>query len=70
MLLERLAQDLNGCARHLREFIKEAARSGIDVFRVFDSLNWLPGMEVAMDEVLKQDKICLLYTSPSPRDCS
>ena len=42
----------------IREFIKEAARSGIDVFRVFDSLNWVPGMEVAMDEVLKQDKIC------------
>ncbi len=42
----------------IREFIKEAARSGVDVFRVFDSLNWLPGMEVAMDEVLKQDKIC------------
>ena len=42
----------------IREFIKEAARSGIDVFRVFDALNWLPGMEVAMDEVLNQDKIC------------
>ena len=42
----------------IREFIKEAARSGIDVFRVFDSLNWLPGMEVAMDEVLNQNKIC------------
>lgn len=42
----------------IRAFIQEAARSGIDVFRVFDSLNWLPGMEVAMDEVLKQDKIC------------
>ena len=42
----------------IREFIKEAARSGIDVFRVFDSLNWIPGMEVAMDEVIKQDKIC------------
>ena len=42
----------------IREFIKEAARSGIDVFRIFDSLNWVPGMEVAMDEVLKQDKIC------------
>lgn len=41
----------------IREFIKEAARSGIDVFRVFDSLNWVPGMEVAMDEVLKQGKI-------------
>lgn len=42
----------------IREFIKEAARSGIDVFRVFDSLNWIPGMEVAMDEVLNQNKIC------------
>ena len=42
----------------IREFIKEAARSGIHVFRVFDSLNWIPGMEGAMDEVLKQDKIC------------
>ena len=42
----------------IREFIKEAARSGVDVFRVFDSLNWIPGMEIAMDEVLKQNKIC------------
>ena len=42
----------------IREFIKEAARSGVDVFRVFDSLNWLPGMSVAMDEVLNQNKIC------------
>lgn len=41
----------------IREFIKEAARSGIDVFRVFDSLNWIPGMEVAMDEVLNQNKL-------------
>jgi len=41
----------------VREFVKEAARCGIDVFRVFDSLNWLPGMEVAMDEVLKQGKL-------------
>jgi len=41
----------------VREFIKEAARSGIDVFRVFDSLNWLPGMEIAMDEVLNQGKL-------------
>ena len=24
---------------------------------VFDSLNWIPGMEIAMDEVLKQDKL-------------
>ena len=42
----------------IREFVKEAARSGVDVFRVFDSLNWIPSMEVAMDEVLNQGKIC------------
>lgn len=42
----------------IRAFIREAAESGIDVFRIFDSLNWIPGMEVAMDEVLKQGKIC------------
>ena len=42
----------------IREFVKESARSGIDVFRVFDSLNWIPGMEIAMDEVLNQGKLC------------
>lgn len=41
----------------IRAFVREAAQSGIDVFRVFDSLNWIPGMEVAMDEVLKQGKL-------------
>ena len=42
----------------IRAFIREAAHSGIDVFRVFDSLNWLPGMELAMDEVRNQNKLC------------
>jgi len=42
----------------IREFIKEAAAGGIDVFRIFDSLNWMPAVEVAMDEVIKQGKIC------------
>ena len=42
----------------IRAFIKEACIGGIDVFRIFDSLNWIPGMEVAMDEVLKQGKLC------------
>ena len=42
----------------IRAFVKEAAKTGVDVFRVFDSLNWVPGMSIAMDEVLKQDKIC------------
>ena len=42
----------------IRAFVAESAKSGIDVFRVFDSLNWIPGMEIAMDEVLKQNKLC------------
>jgi len=41
----------------IRAFIQEAAKSGIDVFRIFDSLNWIPGMEIAIDEVLKQGKL-------------
>ena len=41
----------------VRAFVEEAAQRGIDVFRVFDSLNWIPGMEVAMEEVLRQNKL-------------
>ena len=41
----------------IREFVRLAAEGGIDVFRVFDSLNWLPGMEVALDEVINQGKL-------------
>ena len=49
----------------IREFVKEAAKGGIDVFRIFDSLNWIPGMEVALDETLNQGKLaeaCMCYT--------
>lgn len=49
----------------IRAFIRESAASGIDVFRIFDSLNWLKGMEIAVDEVLKSGKIaeaCICYT--------
>ncbi len=49
----------------IREFVKESAQAGIDVFRIFDSLNWIQGMEVAMDEVLKQGMVaepCICYT--------
>ena len=41
----------------IREFIKESAASGIDVFRIFDSLNWIKGMEVAIDEARQSGKI-------------
>jgi pyruvate carboxylase len=49
----------------IREFIKESATSGIDIFRIFDSLNWLKGIEVSLDEVLKCGKVAevaLCYT--------
>src|SRR5579872_195325 len=39
-------------------FIEEAALEGIDIFRVFDSLNWLPNMKVAVEAVRKSGKIC------------
>ncbi|TSI09316.1 pyruvate carboxylase [Lysinibacillus sp. BW-2-10] len=41
----------------IREFIQESAQTGIDVFRIFDSLNWIKGMEVAIDEVRQTGKI-------------
>jgi len=42
----------------VREFIYEAANHGIDIFRIFDSLNYLPNMKVAMEAVRKTGKIC------------
>jgi pyruvate carboxylase len=41
----------------IRDFVKVSAKAGIDVYRIFDSLNWLEGMEIAIDEVLNQNKI-------------
>ena len=49
----------------IKSFIKESAESGIDVFRIFDSLNWLKGIEVSLEEVLKCNKVAevaLCYT--------
>ena len=42
----------------VRFFTLQAAKSGIDVFRVFDSLNWVENMRVAMDAVQEAGKIC------------
>ncbi|WP_300585044.1 pyruvate carboxylase [Marivita sp.] len=38
-------------------FVKQAAETGVDVFRVFDSLNWVENMRVAMDAVLETNRI-------------
>ncbi|MCF7699745.1 pyruvate carboxylase [Loktanella sp. M215] len=42
----------------VQSFVAQAATSGVDVFRVFDSLNWVENMRVAMDAVIKADKVC------------
>ncbi|SHJ12755.1 pyruvate carboxylase [Wenxinia saemankumensis] len=39
-------------------FVHQAAKSGVDVFRVFDSLNWVENMRVAMDAVIESGKVC------------
>ena len=47
-------------------FIKHAAESGVDIFRVFDSLNDLSNMKAAMEAVQETHGICegtLCYTS-------
>ena len=41
----------------IREFIKCSAEGGIDVFRIFDSLNWMEQTKVSCEEVLRQGKI-------------
>ena len=42
----------------VQAFVAEAADQGMDIFRVFDSLNWLPNMQVSMEAVRKTDRIC------------
>ncbi|MFP6760448.1 MAG: pyruvate carboxylase, partial [Rhodospirillales bacterium] len=42
----------------VRYFVQQAAGAGIDLFRVFDSLNWVENMRVAMDAVIEAGKLC------------
>jgi len=40
------------------EFIYEASAQGIDIFRIFDSLNWLPNMKASIEAVRKTRSVC------------
>jgi len=42
----------------VKAFVKQAATSGVDLFRVFDSLNWVDNMRVAIDAVRDTGKLC------------
>ncbi len=61
----------------VRYFVNQAADAGIDLFRIFDPLNWVENMHVAIDAVLETGKLCeasicftgdLLKTPPGKYD--
>jgi pyruvate carboxylase len=39
-------------------FVKHAAEAGIDIFRIFDSLNYAPNLQVAMEAVHETHGVC------------
>jgi pyruvate carboxylase len=42
----------------VRAFVQEAARAGIDLFRVFDALNWMPNLRLAVEAVRHTGMLC------------
>jgi pyruvate carboxylase len=42
----------------VQAFVARAAETGVDLFRVFDSLNWTENMKVAIAAVLESERIC------------
>ena len=49
----------------VKAFVKESAQAGIDLFRIFDALNWLPNLKVAIEAVRNAGMLCepaLCYT--------
>ncbi|WP_181348953.1 pyruvate carboxylase [Thalassobacillus sp. CUG 92003] len=41
----------------IREFVEKSANAGIDVFRIFDSLNWVEGMKLTINAVRENNKV-------------
>ncbi|SFP97002.1 pyruvate carboxylase [Hymenobacter arizonensis] len=72
ILLQMLIRGANGVGYkaypdNLTErFVEQAAETGVDIFRIFDSLNWLKGMEACIGFVRnKTDRLaeaCICYT--------
>ncbi|WP_299939094.1 pyruvate carboxylase [uncultured Nitratireductor sp.] len=64
LLLQMLLRGANGVGytnypdNVVQHFVKQAAEGGIDLFRVFDCLNWVENMRVAMDAVRSEGKLC------------
>ncbi|MEP4768863.1 MAG: pyruvate carboxylase [Roseibium sp.] len=71
ILLQMLLRGSNGVGytnypdNVVKYFVHQAADNGIDLFRVFDCLNWVENMRVSMDAVQETGKLCegvLCYT--------
>ena len=64
LLLQMLLRASNGVGytnypdNAVAYFIDRAAEAGVDVFRIFDSLNWVDNMRVSIDAVLRTGKLC------------
>ncbi len=71
ILLQMLLRGSNGVGytnypdNVVKFFVAQAAENGVDLFRVFDCLNWVENMRVSMDAVQEANKLCegvLCYT--------
>ena len=64
VLLQMLFRGANGVGYKnyadnvVTHFVKTAAASGVDLFRIFDCLNWVEQMRPSIDTVLEAGKIC------------
>ncbi len=64
ILLQMLLRGANGVGytnypdNVVQHFVKQAAEGGVDLFRVFDCLNWVENMRVAMDAVIAEGRLC------------
>ncbi|MFZ1815090.1 MAG: pyruvate carboxylase [Rhizobiaceae bacterium] len=64
ILLQMLLRGANGVGytnypdNVVKYFVRQAAQNGVDVFRVFDCLNWVENMRVSMDAVRESGKLC------------
>ncbi|KEA04204.1 pyruvate carboxylase [Rhizobium rhizogenes] len=64
LLLQMLLRGANGVGytnypdNVVKYFVRQAAKGGIDLFRVFDCLNWVENMRVSMDAIIEENKLC------------
>jgi pyruvate carboxylase len=78
VLLQMLLRGSNGVGYKaypdnlIVSFVEESAKQGIDVFRIFDSLNWLESMKTSIKTVINNTdalaEVCICYTSDLTKD--